>query len=207
MPEKFRPNETGKMASFPAVSLAIATKVEEGVVLCADTRITLHFEGANYAQDGYCKMRLFGEGAAVAVTGDVPTVMGYLERAEEQGKAFRQEIGASHTVRELQLLFRKFYRDEIGDKPDPNATTTTTLLFAGSGVFANKKETFIFRMELNHNFDYSKEPRFALAGQHNHGGLYYHTRFLREGMSAKEAAFLAYWCIGEVGSVDGRVGG
>jgi hypothetical protein len=159
----------------------------------------------NYTEEGFSKLRLFGDGCAAALTGDVTLMAHFLMRAERGRKAFRRDKAPAATIRELEGFFRKLYRDRFPDEPNPRDHATSTALFAGHGAFGGQRSTFIYRMELNEYFFFREESRHAPAGQHKHGGLYYLNRFYREDMTLKEAAFLAFLCIREVASLDGSV--
>jgi 20S proteasome alpha/beta subunit len=194
------------MTSTDHASLAIALKTRLGVVLAADTRVIRHPEGMNYTEEGFSKLSAFGEGCAAALTGDVGLMFSFLKRAQQEGKAFSYGKSPYDTTMELADFFRKLYLTEFANAPDPKDHTVTTALFVGHGTFANRRQSFIYKMELNEYFFFREEPRHSPAGQHKHGGLYYLNRFYREDMTLKEAAFLAFLCIREVSSLDGSVG-
>jgi 20S proteasome alpha/beta subunit len=188
------------------MSLALALKVRDGVVLCEDTRVVRHPEGMNYAENGFSKLRMFGDGCATAIAGDVTLMSRFLQKAEKEGKAFSHTRLISETIAELEQFFWKRYREEFPNCSDPRDHSITTVLFVGHGTFADQRQSFIYRMELNENFIFREEPTFSPAGQHKHGGLYYVNRFRRDDMTVKEAAFLCYLSVREVSSLDASVG-
>src|SRR5260370_36547 len=110
------------------MSLALGVKTREGVVLAEDSRVIRSPEGMNYSEDGVSKMRMFGEGCAVAITGDVALMNLYLDRAEQERKVFRPEQSVGETILELRELFRTSYRESFPDEPNPEKHMPTTLL-------------------------------------------------------------------------------
>lgn len=184
------------------MSLALGLKIRQGVVLSSDTRAILHPDNMNYAANGYSKLRLFGHCAAVAATGDVSLMARFLDQAEKDGMVFRSDESIAATVPKLEQFFwGLFTKQFLGDRTEHKAA----LLFALCGEFAGRSESLIYRTSIHDHFVFRPEPVSAAAGQHIHGGLYYLSRFRRDEMTMKEAAFLAYLCTREVGSLDPTV--
>ncbi|MFQ5662259.1 MAG: hypothetical protein ACE5HL_00300 [Terriglobia bacterium] len=185
----------------------MAFKADGCVVLAADTRGIRVQDGMNYDRGRVSKLRSLGDGCAEGITGDLCLMGQLLDDAKSRGLGFGKAKRFSDTVYEFERTLRQMYEQKFGNAGvDPKERFPSSLLFAGHGVYGGERDCFIYTMHVQQNFAAVRQNEWDAIGQWLHGGCYYACRYYRPTMTEKEAAFLAYFCIGEVGKLDGTVG-
>jgi 20S proteasome alpha/beta subunit len=189
------------------VSLILAVKGRDGVVLCADTRVTRKtLDRMNYKEDGISKVRFFGQGCSVGVTGDLGFALPFIENASSD-LHFSKDKAIEDTLEGIRESLKKHYKQCYGNEAfDGTNPQDTNLVFAGHGSFGGKFKSFVYSMSPSERFSPRDAGNISSIGQHAHGGLYFALRYQRPDMDVKRAAFLGYFCINEVASLDGAVG-
>ena len=158
----------------------------------------------NYQESDITKIVPFGKNAAVGITGKVDLMKEFLEDAKQHNLLFSQEGSPTEAMNTIAGHFRALYQSRFGVSPlGDKELSPTTLTFAGQG---RGNQTLVYQVHANGNFRCLPMDRLSVCGQDIHGGCYYLCRFYRPEMDIKAAAFLAYFCICEVASLDGAVG-
>ncbi len=191
------------------MSLAIAVKAADGVVLLADSRTTASIDGMNYRRDDVPKIIRVGQ-HPVALVGEIELLEPVIIGAGIACNPFQGENTFSRDCNligeSLRASFTNIYGSfDQGLKSMPGYQTAG--IFVGHGKYGDEEGSFIYQVEPQTYFGPRWKNGIALAGQHIHGGAYYLCRFLEPKMKIREAAYLAYFCMREVNSLDGTVGG
>ena len=183
------------------MSLVIALKATDGVVLAADTRVNSINDGMNYAVDSVKKIVQFGSNAAVGITGDVRLMLDFLDEAKQKELIFVGGLSPSKRITEIAACRREFCQDRCGKRSLQDSPLDDTSLT----VVGQMPDSGGFIWTIGPTGDVRSHD-WSVCGQEFHGGCYYLCRFYRTEMDIKEASYLAYFCICEVASLDGAVG-
>jgi 20S proteasome alpha/beta subunit len=189
------------------MSLAIAVEAKDGVVLLSDSRTTAIIDGMNYQIDEEPKIG-FINGYPVAMVGSVEILNELIKRVHEELKPFTGSAAFSKDCDEIADLMRTAFEKKYGDLATrvKCVMPSTGVTFVGHGEYGDESGAFIYQIQVRSFFGPTSKWRFALAGQSFHGAAHYLAKFHSRSMNVKEAAFLAYFCIKEVSTLDATVG-
>jgi 20S proteasome alpha/beta subunit len=191
------------------MSLSIAAIASDGVVLVSDSRTISVIAGMNYAMDDIPKILTIGNHPMAFV--------GSLELMEEiftsSAKIANPFSGAGTfpgdcavLVRECRRIFEEKYG--VSSYRDALACISgqTSVLIIGHGQYGGESGAYLYQVCPHEAFAPVKKLSIAIAGQDIHGGAYYMAKFYDSSMSMEQIAWIAYFSIREVASVDCAVG-
>lgn len=178
------------------MSLVVALGCADGVAMCADSRYTSSPDGMNYAITGQTKL-LERPDALLGLVGAVGNL-----------RTILRGIGAFGSpcefTKKLQDSSRRLWGEDwfSPEKLERHLGGRTAILVATH----RNQDPQIFQFWAHQDWGVNALHEIGAIGQNLHGGCYYLSRFLLSVSTLKQAAYLSYFSVREVISLDGAAG-